>query len=58
MSASKINVATPVTLCADLAAITPSADKQTTYCCVTWPNGQCLLIAVASHSHDELAIGR
>ena len=38
MSASKINVATPVTPCADLAARTSSADTQTTYRRVTWSN--------------------
>jgi len=35
----RVNVATPVTLCADSAARTPSADAQTTYRPVTWPNG-------------------
>ena len=34
----QINVATPVTPCADLAARTPSADTQTTYGRVTWLN--------------------
>ena len=55
MSASKINVATPVTPCADLAARTPSADTQTTY---DLAQQHCLLISGIAQVTNELAIGR
>jgi hypothetical protein len=58
MSASKINVATPVTPCADLAARTPSADTQTTYRRVTWLNGLPANRSGIVQVTDELAIGR